>query len=117
MLCPADLLNVFETFLPQLLLYPNPTDPLNGEAAALLMREPQAYNAKVKGAFWLPQSVTSKTHKQMGSADSALKLLIRVHCSTQLQYWLGSPTLDQALSAPAPTTSVPCRVCAAICIS
>ena len=46
---PADLLNVFETFLPQLLLYPNPTDPLNGEAAALLMREPEAYNAKVKG--------------------------------------------------------------------
>ena len=45
----ADLLNVFETFLPQLLLYPNPTDPLNGEAAALLMREPEAYNAKVKG--------------------------------------------------------------------
>ncbi|KAK9808610.1 hypothetical protein WJX72_000531 [[Myrmecia] bisecta] len=43
-----DLLNVFETFLPQLLLYPNPTDPLNGEAAALLMREPEAYNAKVR---------------------------------------------------------------------
>lgn len=50
LLC-ADLLNVFETFLPQLLLYPNPTDPLNGEAAALLMREPEAYNAKVKGKF------------------------------------------------------------------
>jgi ubiquitin-conjugating enzyme E2 H len=43
-----DLVNVFEVFLPQLLLYPNPTDPLNGEAAALLMREPQSYNAKVK---------------------------------------------------------------------
>jgi ubiquitin-conjugating enzyme E2 H len=42
-----DLLNVFETFLPQLLLYPNPTDPLNGEAAALLMREPEAYKKKV----------------------------------------------------------------------
>lgn len=46
---PADLVNVFEVFLPQLLLYPNPTDPLNSEAAALLMREPQAYAGKVKG--------------------------------------------------------------------
>lgn len=45
-----DLLNVFETFLPQLLLYPNPTDPLNGEAASLLLREPEQYKAKVKGA-------------------------------------------------------------------
>lgn len=45
-----DLLNVFETFLPQLLLYPNPTDPLNGEAAALLMREPDSYHKKVRGA-------------------------------------------------------------------
>eukprot|EP00983_Pelagomonas_calceolata_P092752 1157704-Pelagomonas_calceolata.AAC.2 len=44
-----DLINVFEVFLPQLLLYPNPADPLNGEAAALLMREPQLYNQKVKG--------------------------------------------------------------------
>jgi len=43
-----DLLNVFETFLPQLLLYPNPTDPLNGEAAALLMREPDRYKDKVR---------------------------------------------------------------------
>mmetsp|Transcript_1352 Transcript_1352/g.4671 ORF Transcript_1352/g.4671 Transcript_1352/m.4671 type:complete len:190 (-) Transcript_1352:827-1396(-) len=43
-----DLINVFEVFLPQLLLYPNPTDPLNGEAAALLMREPELYKRKVK---------------------------------------------------------------------
>jgi ubiquitin-conjugating enzyme E2 H len=44
-----DMLNIFEVFLPQLLRYPNPTDPLNGEAAALLMREPKSYDAKVKG--------------------------------------------------------------------
>lgn len=43
-----DLVNVFEVFLPQLLLYPNPTDPLNGEAAAMLMREPEAYSRKVR---------------------------------------------------------------------
>ena len=45
-------MNVFEVFLPQLLLYPNPTDPLNGEAAALLMREPETYKKKVRGASW-----------------------------------------------------------------
>ena len=44
-----DMINIFEVFLPQLLRYPNPTDPLNGEAAALLMREPKAYDVKVKG--------------------------------------------------------------------
>jgi ubiquitin-conjugating enzyme E2 H len=42
------MINIFGVFLPQLLRYPNPTDPLNGEAAALLMREPAAYEAKVK---------------------------------------------------------------------
>jgi len=43
-----DMINIFEVFLPQLLRYPNPTDPLNGEAAALLMREPKSYEVKVK---------------------------------------------------------------------
>lgn len=46
-----DMINIFEVFLPQLLRYPNPTDPLNGEAAALLMREPKSYEYKVKGRF------------------------------------------------------------------
>src|SRR4051812_27208308 len=44
-----DMVNIFEVFLPQLLRYPNPTDPLNGEAAALLLREPKQYESKVKG--------------------------------------------------------------------
>ncbi|KAK3343078.1 ubiquitin-conjugating enzyme/RWD-like protein [Neurospora tetraspora] len=43
-----DMINIFEVFLPQLLRYPNPTDPLNGEAAALLLREPKSYENKVK---------------------------------------------------------------------
>ncbi|KAL1889448.1 ubiquitin-conjugating enzyme E2 H [Ceratocystis pirilliformis] len=43
-----DMVNIFESFLPQLLRYPNPTDPLNGEAAAMMLREPKAYDEKVK---------------------------------------------------------------------
>ena len=46
-----DMINIFEVFLPQLLRYPNPTDPLNGEAAALLMRDPKVYESKVKGVL------------------------------------------------------------------
>ena len=38
-------------FLPQLLLYPNPTDPLNGEAAALLLKQEERYKEKVAGLF------------------------------------------------------------------
>jgi ubiquitin-conjugating enzyme E2 H len=45
------MINIFEVFLPQLLRYPNPNDPLNGEAAALLMRHPKEYEIKVKGKF------------------------------------------------------------------
>jgi len=43
-----DMINIFEVFLPQLLRYPNPNDPLNGEAAALLMRHPKEYDGKVR---------------------------------------------------------------------
>ena len=42
-----DLCNVFNVFLPQLLLYPNPADPLNGQAAALMMKDKDAYKVRV----------------------------------------------------------------------
>lgn len=47
-----DMINIFEVFLPQLLRYPNPSDPLNGDAAAVLLRDPKKYDAKVRGKSW-----------------------------------------------------------------
>ena len=42
-----DLINIFDTFIPQLLLYPNPTDPLNTEAAKLYLKDYDKYKDKV----------------------------------------------------------------------
>lgn len=43
-----ELVNIFEIFLPQLLLYPNPSDPLNIEAAELLNNNVKEYEHLVK---------------------------------------------------------------------
>lgn len=43
-----ELVNIFESFLPQLLTYPNPADPLNIEAANLLNTNPTEYERKVR---------------------------------------------------------------------
>lgn len=47
-----DLINIFDVFLPQLLLYPNPADPLNPEAANLHNKNQEKYKEKVsRGIF------------------------------------------------------------------
>lgn len=51
-----DMINIFEAFLPHLLRYPNPSDPLNGEAAALMLRDPKGYESKVRGKGTYPKS-------------------------------------------------------------
>lgn len=74
-----DMINIFEVFLPQLLRYPNPTDPLNGEAAALLMRDPKVYESKVKGmptAFfnhWIPPQTFSSILKLHSVQEYVMK--------------------------------------------
>ncbi|KHG14412.1 Ubiquitin-conjugating enzyme E2-23 kDa [Gossypium arboreum] len=71
---PKDnLVNVFEVFLPQLLLYPNPSDPLNGEAAALMMRDRAAYEQRVKEyceKYAKPEDIGAKAEEK--SSDEEL---------------------------------------------
>lgn len=42
-----DLLNIVEIFIPQLLTYPNPSDPLNCEAGSLFLNDYDNYVKKV----------------------------------------------------------------------
>ncbi|KAJ2722276.1 ubiquitin-conjugating enzyme E2 H [Coemansia sp. Benny D115] len=65
-----DLLNIFESFLPQLLRYPNPTDPLNGEAAALMMRDTAGYDNKVKDYVLRYASSKKKSSKKSSKMDT-----------------------------------------------
>jgi len=63
-----EMINIFEVFLPQLLRYPNPSDPLNGEAAALLMREPKNYEAKVKE--YVQRFATKEAYEAAGASGN-----------------------------------------------
>lgn len=54
----ADLSNVFDTLLPQLLAYPNTASPLNTEAAHLMDSDPALYERRVKGRNLFPENYT-----------------------------------------------------------
>lgn len=43
-----ELFNIFDVFLPQLLQDPNPKDPLNGDAAQLLLKDSEKYKLRVR---------------------------------------------------------------------
>ena len=65
-----ELVNVFDSFLPQLLTYPNPADPLNPEAANLLNHSPQEYKslvAKLVLEHALPKGLTTELVREQDS--------------------------------------------------
>lgn len=67
-----DLTNIFESFLPQLLTYPNPADPLNAEAAALYLHKPEDYKRRVQDYVKKYASVTAEENKQESSDESSM---------------------------------------------
>ncbi len=62
-----DLSNIFESFLPQLLTYPNPTDPLNGDAAAMFLHRPEEYKKKVSD--YVRRYATEDALREQGQAN------------------------------------------------
>ena len=71
----SDLTNIFDSFLPQLLSYPNPVDPLNSDAAALYLHKPDDYKKKIKGKVVLLNSPLWSSQSKQCAAEN-------------LQWWL-----------------------------
>ena len=65
------MINVFEVFLPQLLRYPNPSDPLNGKAATILLRDEIKYKSLVREYVLKYASVTINGSEAFLSVSSA----------------------------------------------
>lgn len=78
-----DLVNIFSFFLPQLLRYPNPADPLNGEAAALLLSNPDDYAAKVREYITKYAQATNENKKNSRGKDLFVQEAVANHCEVQ----------------------------------
>ncbi|XP_075862727.1 ubiquitin-conjugating enzyme E2 H isoform X3 [Microcebus murinus] len=58
-------------FLPQLLAYPNPIDPLNGDAAAMYLHRPEEYKQKIKEYIQKYATEEALKEQEEGTGDSS----------------------------------------------
>lgn len=66
------MIHIFETFIPQLLNYPNASDPLNGDASSLYLNNRKLYEEKVKSYVQKYANRSEVLHKfnvEMGLDD------------------------------------------------
>ncbi|KAL4442348.1 hypothetical protein ABPG74_005689 [Tetrahymena malaccensis] len=102
-----ELINIFDIFLPQLLTYPNPKDPLNPEAAMILIKNQNIFNQVVQDFVQKhapKKPVLLKTHstqdqyqqseKFLNDAQQTLENIQR--SQSQTQYDKSSSTSSQA---------------------
>ncbi|KAG0436073.1 Ubiquitin-conjugating enzyme E2-23 kDa [Dictyocoela muelleri] len=69
-----DLLNVVEVFIPQLLTYPNPLDPLNAAAAELYLNDKKAFQNQVNVYIKMNQCAELDNCTKNYSDDSDLSI-------------------------------------------
>lgn len=99
-----DLLNIFETFLPQLLCYPNATDPLNGEAAALLLQKPKEYERRVKDS--VKKYASQEALRNLAASEKNPSLSLRCQLfSRQSSIGVGNGTSNGTTSHSLPSSS------------
>uniref|UniRef100_A0A3B5Q041 Ubiquitin-conjugating enzyme E2 H n=1 Tax=Xiphophorus maculatus TaxID=8083 RepID=A0A3B5Q041_XIPMA len=63
--------SIFSSFLPQLLAYPNPIDPLNGDAAAMYLHRPEDYKHKIKEYIQKYATEEALKEQEEGGGDSS----------------------------------------------